>query len=394
MTDFDFCYYTSLLREKRYDLFCARLSTLGKEEFFKQDESGRTLIHLLTEVPEDTPLHNVALQCISASAFTVADAQGDTPLHLLVAKNYVASVVIVLPRIQYAKVLRSKNNDGDNVFHIAARHQSVTMLNTLLYYLQYTNTVAVQNIKGNTPLFEAVVYHNVPAINALKVALRCKETAHIDFFKKNILEFAVATNKPDVVEAVLNLYYDKVYDPWDKCILTTDNFGEESVVSSAMQSNCPEGVKAVVKFYIDNPHRATISVLQHLIYWDGGGHPTLLRIRGTNGKSFYHLIAEIGYTPALRHLNRSHPLDCKTKEDYNILHSLALSPTPNEEFLEAMRTKVGDTVFVKLLDERCLNGYTPIQYLRGNFSEEEAARCLAYLEKCMPTLSDTGVLPY
>ena len=373
-------HFENLLKEGSYEKFCSQIINLPSQVLELKNNQGKSLVHLLVDVPE-TGWRNMVLALLNHDHLaSLVDENGNKCIHLLVERNYTSSVNVLRLRIDAKKLTVSKNNSRDNVFHIAARHLDCSTLRELLLTQYHPNVLTAKNKDGNSPIREAVKACNVDAITLLGTAYKqLQESVRDEFFRysKSLLVCAVETNNDLVVRKVLELYYTKAYRHWDDCILHK-HLRTNSVLDSYCRTNYPNSISAIMRFYIDNPQYAALKVLNYIIDKDESTGE-LLFLTGSKRKTFYHLLVEVGAGHALSTLRRFYPT-VRTKNKNNLLHTFALSDNPTLELLKVLHAKMGDDTFITLIDQYCVEGYTPVQYLEAN-KGEEAEICLQYMRE-------------
>lgn len=378
----DFAYFEELLAQKRYETFCSVLVTLPIYVLLEKNSEKKSLLHLLASIPEDS-WRNMVLSVVNHDCLaSVVDGDGNLCIHLLVERGYASSVAVLRKRMDAKMLTVPTNNMRDNVFHIVARLDDSSTLRELLLTPYHPSLLTNKNIFGNSPIRVAVKTCTVEAISLLGDGYgHLQESVRDEFFryKESLLVVAVETNNALVVRKVLELYYGKAYKHWDDCIL------EAGSVLGYGSQNYPNSVREIMRFYIDNPQHASLKVLYHIIQSDN--QRELLNVTGSKRKSFYHLLVEVGADHVLLQTRLFH-YNAKTTKRHNLLHTFALSRNPTVQFLKALHTKIGDERFVTLIDERCVNGTTPVQYLETNDSEEVKS-CLQYMREVYGIASAT-----
>ena len=381
-------HFENLLKVGSYEKFCSQIINLPSHVLELKNEQGKSLVHLLVDVPE-TGWRNMALALLNHDHLTsLEDENGNKCIHLLVERGYASSVNVLRLRIDAKKLTVSTNNSRDNVFHIAARHCDCSTLRELLLTQYHPNVLTAKNKDGNSPIREAVKACNVNAITLLGTAYKhLQESVRDEFFryKQSLLFCAVETNNALVVRKVLELYYTKAYRHWDDCILGK-HLGTNSVLDSYHRKNYPNSMSAIMRFYIDNPRYTMLKVLYHIIDKDDLTGE-LLFLYGSKRKTFYHLLVEVGAGHALSTLRRFYP-NVRTRKNHNLLHTFALSDNPTLDVLKILHAKMGDDTFIALIDQHCVEGCTPIQYLETN-KGEEVESCLQYMREAYGISNNT-----
>ena len=149
---------------------------LGKAlDVCQQYKDGNTILHMAFQKGCDHSglICNVLKYASDfASAFSIQNDEGDTPLHVLAANSReVSSDSEVLSLIKlYCSYCNVRNTNGDTPLHLACQHESST---EFLKLLTTSENINMQNNAGNTPLHIACLFGNIHFSLYLITELNC-----------------------------------------------------------------------------------------------------------------------------------------------------------------------------------------------------------------------------